>query len=415
MKIIILGGGVIGVTTAYELSKSGRHDITVVDAGDDVATEASAVNASMIAPGHAFAWASPKAPGILLRSIYRNDEAFRIRLQFDWQFWKWTALFLKQCNSADAHRNTVRKHALCVYSQKCLHSVVAENAVEYDRIQSGLLYLFRHSDTFRKGISHSKILEDCGQQTEVLTTDKVLDLEPAYRDVRSKIAGAIYCPTDETGNSQKFTKALAAACRRRNVNFMFNTVVNSVEKHHNRIKFIRTSGGDMDADLYVISLGAHTPKILRPIGIDLPIYPVKGYSLTLPIGNKDRSPTVGTIDEDNLIAITRIGNSLRATSTAEFSGYDLSHNIKDFQPMVNALKDLLPNAADYEKPTYRACLRPMTPQGTPYIGFSRLDNLFINSGQGHMGWTMSCGSAKIAADLINGVEPEIDVHAFRPA
>ena len=413
MKIIILGAGLIGVTTAYELSRSGNHRITVVDSASAVATEASAVNASMIAPGHSYAWASSKVPGILLKSFYRNDQAFRIRLRFDLQFWKWTALFLKQCNNSDAERNTIRKHELCTYSQKRLDILVKENTIEYDRIQRGLLYIYRDAALFKKGASHSSILSDRGQQTDIMTADEVVELEPAYEKERSKIAGALYCPTDETGNSQKFTTSLGASCAEKEVEFKFDTKVLSLVAEKDRIRSIETSDGDLEADLYVISLGAYTPLLLKTVGINVPIYPVKGYSLTLPIRSDDQPPTIGTIDEDNLVAFSRIGDSFRMTATAEFAGYDLSHKPKDFKTMINAVKGLVPNAADYESPIYNTCLRPMTPQGSPYIGFSRLENLFVNSGQGHMGWTMACGSAKIATDLIEGVEPEIDTLAFQ--
>ena len=413
MRIVILGAGVIGVTTAYELARRGENDITVIDAGTEVATEASAVNASMIAPGHAYAWASPKVPAILLKSLYRNDQAFRIRLRWDRQFWKWTALFLQQCNRADAKRNTLRKHALCQYSQKRLATVVAENAIDYHQIRRGLLYLYRNSNTFEKGVSHSRLLSDRGQQTEVLSSDEVVDIEPAYQSQRARIAGAIYCPTDETGSAKDFTKALATACVGKNVKFRFNTKASSLTVSGDHIQCVQTSDGRVEADLFVVSLGAYTPLLLKTVGIDLPIYPVKGYSLTLPVGMDDHPPTIGTVDEDNLVAFARIGDAFRATATAEFAGYDLNHKPKDFEPMTRAMKSLLPKAANYAMPEYRTCLRPMTPQGTPYIGLSKYKNLFVNSGQGHMGWTMACGSAKIAADLINGIEPAIDVEGFQ--
>ena len=413
MRIVVLGAGVVGITTAYELLRNGDNEITVVDSSPEAATEASAVNASMIAPGHAFAWASPKVPGILLKSLYRNDQAFRIRFRLDLQFWKWTALFLKQCNNADAHRNTVQKHALCAYSQKRLGIVADENSIEFDRIQRGLLYLYRDPHTFQNGVAHSRIIADCGHQTEILNADEVVDLEPAYEGERSKISGAVYCPTDETGNSQEFTRKLAQICNARNVRFVFNTKVESLVTENGRVRSVRMSGEELEADLFVVSLGAHTPLVLKPIGIDLPIYPVKGYSLTLPVRDDDERLTIGTVDEDNLVAFAPIGNDFRATATAEFAGYNLAHKPKDFQPMIRSIKGLLPNSADFENPTFRTCLRPMTPQGTPYIGFTNYENLFVNSGQGHMGWTMACGSAKIAADLIAGTTPEIDVRAFQ--
>ena len=414
MRIAILGAGVIGVTTAYELSRNPDYEIIVVELNSEVASEASGVNASMIAPGHSYAWASPKVPGILLKSIYRNDQAFRIRFRFDFQFWKWTALFLKQCNNADAVRNTLNKHSLCCYSQKRLGIVVQENALEYDRLTRGLLYLFRNSTTFQKGIEHAKLLADNGQELKTLKSDEVVDLEPAYSTSVSKIAGAVYSPSDETGNSQKFTQQLAKICQSRGVQFLLNTKIESLVAERNTVQCANSSIGDIEADLFVVSMGAHTPLLLTPVGIDLPIYPVKGYSVTLPVGGEHSPPAIGTVDEDNLVAFSPIGNAIRATATAEFAGYNLAHKPKDFKPMISAIKDLLPNAADYEKPIYRTCFRPMTPQGTPYIGFARYDNLFINSGQGHMGWTMACGSAKIAADLILGRRPEIDVSSFNP-
>ena len=414
MRIAILGAGVIGVTTAYELSRNPDNEIVVVELNSEVASEASGVNASMIAPGHSYAWASPKVPGILLKSIYRNDQAFRIRFRFDFQFWKWTALFLKQCNNADAVRNTLSKHSLCCYSQKRLGIVVQESVLEYDRLTRGLLYLFRNSTTFQKGIEHAKLLADNGQELNTLNSDEVIDLEPAYTTSVSKIAGAVYSPSDETGNSQKFTQQLAKICQSRGVQFLLNTKIESLVAERNTVRCAKSSSGDIEADLFVVSMGAHTPLLLTPVGIDLPIYPVKGYSVTLPVGDEHSPPAIGTVDEDNLVAFSPIGNAIRATATAEFAGYNLAHKPKDFKPMLSAVKDLLPNAADYAKPIYRTCFRPMTPQGTPYIGFARYDNLFVNSGQGHMGWTMACGSAKIAADLIFGRKPEIDASSFHP-
>ena len=413
MRVVILGAGVIGITTAYELTRSGQHQITVIDQAEDVATEASAVNAAMIAAGHAFAWASPKVPAILLKSIYRDDQAFRIRLRFDYQFWKWTALFLKQCNENDAVRNTIAKHGLCSYSQKRLNRVVAENQLEYQQITKGLLYLHRRPEEFRKGIEHSKILQDRGQNLSVLNADEVADLEPAFGPVRDKFAGAIYCPTDESGNSQLFTREIAKICQIRKVEFRLSEKVISLTTHGSRISHVKTSKANIDADLFVVSLGAHSPLILKPAGIDLPIYPVKGYSTTLTVTEDHEPPAVGTVDEHNLVAFTPVGNALRVTSTAEFAGYDRSHKLKDFQPMLRAVQDLLPNGAAYDHPVYHTCFRPMTPRGTPFIGFTKYENLFVNSGQGHMGWTMACGSARIASDLIAGQTPEIDDSPFR--
>ncbi len=403
----------MGVTTAYELARCGEHSITVVDCADGVATEASGVNAAMIAPGHSYAWASPKVPGILLKSIYRNDQAFRIRFRMDWQFWRWTALFLKQCNHADAVRNTLQKHNLCKYSKKRLKLVSDENHFHYDQQERGLIFIYRTNATLAKGIEHSQLLADNGHHFITLSPDEVVDLEPAYRHAHSNFAGALFAPDDGTGDSKKFTVELANRCRELGVKFQFRTNVVSLAAKSNRIEYAHSCGGPIEADLFIVALGAHTPKVLSTTGVKLPIYPVKGYSLTVPARDNSERLSIGAVDEDRLVAYSPIGCDIRVTATAEFSGYDVSHRAQDFQPMTQAVRELLPNAADYEKPTYRTCLRPMTPQGTPYIGFSRFENLFVNAGQGHMGWTMACGSAKIAADLIAGKQPEIDATAFQ--
>jgi len=404
----------MGVTTAYELARGGSHAITVFDAANDVATEASGVNAAMIAPGHSYAWASPKVPGILLKSIYRNDQAFRIRLRLDWDLWKWTALFLKQCNNVDAIRNTIHKHNLCKYSQKRLRLITAENHFRYDQQRRGLLFIYRTDATLAKGIEHSHLLADNGHHFTTLSPDEVVDLEPVYRHSVSKFAGALYAPDDETGDSRKFTKQLAKRCKELGVQFKLQTKVVSLKGNSGRIECADTGSERIEADLYIAALGAHTAKVLRTAAVNLPIYPVKGYSLSMPANDNTEPLLVGAVDEDRLVAYSPVGSGIRGTATAEFSGYDLSHRPRDFRPMTLAMKDLLPKAADYEKPTYRTCLRPMTPHGVPYIGFTYYENLFVNAGQGHMGWTMACGSAKIAADLIAGVQPQIDAAPFCP-
>ena len=415
MRIAILGAGVIGVTTAYELiSRDNAHQIAVYDVASEVATEASAVNASMIAPGHAYAWASPKVPMILLKSFYRHDQAFRIRFQLNRQFWKWTALFLKQCNNHDAKENSLRKHTLCTYSQKVLNEVVDRHQIEYDQITRGVLYLFRNQNSLKSGISHSKLLVSNGHHFEILDPQQIAELDPAYSSAKTSIAGAIYSPSDESGSCAKFTKALTNLCEQKGVQFNYDHKIINLKVENGSILSAASSKGEIEADLYVVSLGAHSPIVLRTAGVDLPICPVKGYSVTLPTSKTNIPPTIGSVDEDNLVACAPMGESVRATATAEFAGYNLTHRPKDFRHIIKAVSDLMPDAAKFDNPTYRTCLRPMTPQGTPYIGFTKVENLFVNSGHGHMGWTMACGSARIAADLIHGRPTGIDADAFSP-
>ena len=407
-SVLILGGGIIGVTTAYELAKDG-HEVTLIERNEAAALETSFANAGLIAPGHAFAWSSPRAPGILLKSLFRDDQALRFKLRPDPRFWAWSWRFLKECNAAGARRNTLNKHRLCLYSQARLHAVRDETEVDYDGQSGGLLYLYRKAETFEGGVAHMGILADDGQEVEVVDRERVAEIDPALAPVKDKIAGAIYCPTDESGDACKFTQGVAEAAAKRGVTFAYDTTIRRIEAEGDRIVKVVTDKGAHSADIYVLSLGCESPILARQIGVTLPIYPVKGYTATMPIDGRNNPPGIGGVDEDNLVAYARLGDRLRITAIAEFAGYDLTHKPSDFKTMLSAAADLLPEAADYAKPSFRACLRPMTPEGTPIFGQGRHRNLYFNTGQGHMGWTMACGSARITADLVGGRQPEIDL------
>ena len=408
MKILVLGAGVIGVTAAWELLRDG-HEVVVIDRRPEAAMEASFANAGLVAPGHSFAWASPKVPKILLKSLWRNDQAFRFRLSPDPRMWAWSLRFLRQCTAARARINTLRKHALCLYSQGRFRELVAETGIDYDGREGGLLYLYRTPETLRAGIANMRLLADDGQAQEIVEPERIAEIDPALAPVRERIAGGVYCPTDESGDACLFTRNLAALCADRGAEFHFGTTARAITADGDRIEWVITDQGGFHADLYVLSLGCFSPHLARPLGVGLPIYPVKGYSVTLPVGDNHLAPSIGGVDEDNLVAYCRMGERLRITATAEFAGYDTGYKPADFSKMLAAAKDLLPDAGDYESPTYWAGLRPMTPEGTPIMGFGRHRNLCYNTGHGHMGWTMACGAARIVADLVAGRAPEIDI------
>jgi len=409
MKIVIMGGGVIGVTGAYFMARDG-HEVTVLDRQPVPANETSFANAGLVAPGHAYAWASPQAPMILLRSLWRDDQSLRLKPNLDPRMWQWCFKFLGQCTAERARINTTRKLGLSVYSQNLLHSVVQHTKVTYDRQANGCVYLYRTPAALEKGIFKTKILSDSGQQFEVVDGTRAAEIDPIFAPVKDKIAGGIYCPTDESGDVNMFTRGLAEYCQRElGVVFEMDTTIQGIDVGGGRVERIVTDKGDFTASHYVLSLGSYSPIVARKIGIKLPIYPVKGYSVTLPVGPEHVAPTLGGVDEENLVAFTRMGNRLRLTATAEFSGYDTTHMPSDFATMLAAARDLFPNGGDYSRPNYWAGLRPMTPEGTPVFGYGSYDNLFVNTGHGHMGWTMSCGAGKIATDLIAGREAEIDI------
>jgi D-amino-acid dehydrogenase len=406
MRVLVLGGGVIGVTTAYELLRDG-HEVTLLEREADVALGTSFANAGMVAPGHAFAWASPRAPKVLLRSLWRDDQALRFRFHADPAFWRWCARFLRECTAERARINTQRKHRLCTYSQAVLDDVVADTGVRFDAAQTGLLYFHRSPATFERGVRNMAILRDLGQAQQVMSADDIAALDPALAPMKHKIAGGIYSRTDSVGDCAMFTRALADVVRARGGDVRTGATVTRLVSDGERITEVHTDQGKLQADAYVLSLGIWSPHLLRGLDRWLPVYPVKGYSLTLPIGGNHIAPTVGAVDEDNLIAYSRLGERLRVTATADFAGYNARHTPADFNPMLRKMQDILPGAADYTQPQYWAGLRPMTPEGTPVLGTGRQRNLFLNTGHGHVGWTMSCGAARVTRDLIAGRKPAI--------
>jgi D-amino-acid dehydrogenase len=406
MKILVLGGGVAGVTAAWWLLRDG-HEVSVVDRQPAPAQEASQANAGLVAPGHSFAWASPKVPRILLKSLWRDDQAFRFRLTPDPRMWAWSLKFLRQCTAGRARINTLRKHALCLYSQRLFRGLVEETGVDYDGRTGGLLYLYRTAETLRRGIANMRILADDGQRQEIVDPDRIAEIDPSLSSARDKIAGGVYCPTDESGDTRMFSVNLAKLCQALGAKFHFDTSVEAIAADGDRIEHVATSQGDIRADMYVLSLGCHSPRAVRSLGVGLPIYPVKGYSVTLPVGPDNIAPTIGGVDEDNLVAYCRMGDRMRITATAEFAGYSTSHRPSDYLKMLSSARDLFPDGGDYDRLEYWAGLRPMTPEGTPILGFGRHRNLCYNTCHGHMGWTMACGTAAIVADLIGNRIPEL--------
>jgi D-amino-acid dehydrogenase len=408
MRIVVLGGGVVGVTTAYQLQKDG-HDVVVLERNSEVAAEASWGNAGMIAPGHSFVWSSPKAPMILLKSLFLEHQALRFKFSADPRLYSWSWLFLMECTQEKARRNTLLKHRLAAYSQTVLKEVVADETIDYNRSERGILYFHRDQQALDRGVEHMKLLESDGQVIKVLDRDAVVALEPSLASAKSKIAGGIYCPTDETGESAKFARALAAKIVVRGGEVHTGATVIGLETDGDSIAQALTHRGPFKADAFVLALGAESPILARKLGIQLPIYPIKGYSLTIPIGNRLSPPTIASVDEHNLVAVSRFGDRIRVTATAEFAGYDTSHKPSDFAFMKTVTQDLYPDGADYDRAEMWAGLRPMTPNNLPFFGRRRFRNLFLNTGHGHIGWTMSHGSARITADLIAGRNPAISM------
>lgn len=407
MRVVVLGAGIVGVTTAWYLAGDG-HEVVVVERQAAAARETSFANAGLIAPGHVYSWASPRAPMILLRSLWEADTALRFRLKADPRMWAWSLRFLANCTAARNRANTLRKLSLCLYSQKLLGELAREAAIEFDHVPGGLLYLYRDPAHLQAGVANMAMLKDNGLPLEAIDGERVAALEPELARAKGKFAGAIYAASDESGDCQKFTDGLATVAARRGVEFRFGCEITRIEAAGDRIAGVETSQGRFEADAYVMALGSYSPILARPLRLRLPVYPVKGYSLTLPIRDQAKAPRLGGVDEANLVAYARLGDKLRLTATADFAGYDTDADPKNFAGMLRVAQDLFPEAADYDRPRYWACLRPMTPDGPPILGRCRIANLHLNTGQGHMGWTMAAGSSRIVADIIAGRPPALD-------
>jgi len=412
MKTLVLGGGVVGVTTAYFLAQAG-HEVTLIEEKEALGLEASAGNAGIIAPGHSFAWASPRAPRMLWESLRGGETAIRVRLTPDIRLYTWGLRFLRECTADRARRNTLVKLRLCQYSQAVMNELVRAEQIEYHAIAKGALYLYRDAAELEAGTKKMALLAEHGQKQEILDARGVAQLDPVFEPVQGKIAGAIRDVGDSSGDSRLFVENLARVCREKlGVVVKLGTRVTALRGDADRIDAALTGAGELKADNYVLALGVGAPIVARTVGVGLPVYPAKGYSSTFPLKPGGRAPTVPGVDEKWLVGWSRLGDRLRLTSTAEFAGYDWGWTPRDFNNILKLARDLFPDAADYDRGEYRACLRPMTPDGPPILGLGRHRNLFFNSGHGHMGWTMACGTARIVADLMTGRMPSLDLEGL---
>lgn len=408
LKIVVLGAGVVGTAAAYYLARDG-HEVTVVERHETAARGTSYSNAGLVSPGDATAWASPAALKTFLRALYNHDLGIKVRLRFDPYFFAWSLRFLRQCTQERLRANSEVKLRLALYSRDCINALQQFTGVNYDERRRGILYFFRTQKSLEHGTSNYEFLAKHGLPIEIVDRDRLVELEPGLAGAKDKIAGGVYSPIDQTGDSRQFVENLAAfAAERLGVKFLFGANVEGLDVEGDTVRNVVTSQGSVSGDAVVISMGPESGLLGRRYGIDLPIYPVKGYTATVPLEDESKGPTMGGADEDQLIAYSRLGNRLRIASTAEFTGFDRSYRPRDFAAMFRTAKDLFPGAFDENKAELWSGLRPMMPNSVPVIGRAKYKNLYLDTGHGHVGWTMACGSGALLADLVAGRKPEID-------
>lgn len=409
MRILILGGGVIGVTSAYYLAKAG-HQVTLLDRQPGPALETSYANAGEISPGYSSPWAGPGVPVKALKWLMMKHGPLAIQPTLDRETWRWMFKMLRNCTSARYAVNKARMVPIAEYSRDCLRELRAQTGISYDERSQGTLQLFRKQSQLDAISGDIEVLQQFGVPYEVLDRAGCANAEPALARVSDKFVGGLRLPGDETGDCHTFTIQLAELAGQGNnpVEFRYGVTIRQIIKDGGRITGVQTDAGFIAADAVVVALGSYSPKLLRPLGIDVPVYPVKGYSITVPIADEAAAPVSTIMDETYKIAITRLGTRIRVGGTAEIAGFDLSLRNSRRDPLEHSLTDLFPQGGRMAEVTFWCGLRPMTPDGPPLVGESGIEGLYLNTGHGTLGWTMACGSGQLLADILSQKKPQID-------
>ncbi|MFO1069997.1 MAG: D-amino acid dehydrogenase [Geminicoccaceae bacterium] len=407
MRVVVLGSGVIGTASAWYLAKDG-HEVTVVDRQPGAGLETSFANAGEVSPGYSAPWAAPGIPLKALKWLFMRHRPLVIWPKPDPQMILWGLRMLRNCTAARYALNKSRMVPIAEYSRDLLRALRAETGIAYDDRAQGTLQLFRTQKMLDGTAADVAVLQELGVPHEVLDVAGCIAVEPALAHVREKFVGGLRLPGDETGDCFKFTQALAALCAGRGVQFRNGVTIEGIDIQGTRIAEVHTSDGPLHADAYVMALGSYAPLLLRRIGIPLPVFPIKGYSLTVPITDPAGAPESTVMDETHKVAITRLGDRIRVGGTAEVVGYNLKLRAARRGTLEHVVGDLYPKGGDIPRATFWCGLRPMTPDGPPVIGPTRYRNLFLNCGHGTLGWTMACGSGQVLADLMAGRAPAID-------
>ncbi|OAN24986.1 D-amino acid dehydrogenase [Pseudomonas oryzihabitans] len=411
MRVLVLGSGVIGTTSAYYLARQG-FEVVVVDRQAGPALETSHANAGQVSPGYASPWAAPGVPLKALKWLFQRHAPLAIRLTGDSNQYLWMAQMLRNCTAARYAVNKERMVRLSEYSRDCLDELRQDTGIAYEGRQLGTTQIFRTQQQVEAAAKDIAVLERSGVPFELLDRDGVARVEPALAAVKHKLAGGLRLPNDQTGDCFLFTNRLAEEARRLGVEFRFGAEIQQLSASGDRIDGVKVDGELLTADHYVLALGSYSPQLLAPLGIRAPVYPLKGYSLTVPIVDAAMAPTSTILDETYKVAITRFDDRIRVGGMAEICGFDLNLDPRRRATLEMITGDLYPRGGDLARASFWTGLRPATPDGTPIVGATRYRNLFLNTGHGTLGWTMACGSGRLLADLIARKQPQISAEGL---
>ncbi len=412
MKVIVLGAGLLGVTSAYFLRQQG-HEVTVVDRQATPAAETSFANGGQISVSHAEPWANPSAPLKVLKWLGQEDAPLLFRIRADMRQWMWGLQFLRECTPARTRHNIEQIVRLGTYSRDTLQQLRVERGIQYDQRTQGILHFYTNEKEFEGAEAPAQQMRDLGCDRRVISADEAVKLEPALAHIRPQLAGATYTAEDESGDANQFARELVKRCEEDGVQFLMSHTVTALREVAGAIDHVEATDSEgrfqrLRADAYVLAMGSLSPLIAKPLGIELPIYPAKGYSVTMPVKDARMAHQVSLTDDEYKLVFSRLGDRLRIAGTAELNGYDRDLNRVRCEAIVRRVEELFPGAGDTERAQFWTGLRPATPSNVPLIGRSKVKNLFLNTGHGTLGWTHACGSGKSIARILSGLQPEVN-------
>jgi D-amino-acid dehydrogenase len=412
MNVIVLGAGLLGVTSAYFLRQQG-HDVSVIDRQASPAAETSFANGGQISVSHAEPWANPSAPLKVLKWLGQEDAPLLFRIRADMRQWLWGLQFLRECTPARTRHNIAQIVRLGSYSRDTLQQLRSDIGIAYDERTQGILHFYTSEKEFDGAEGPAAQMRALGCDRRVISADEAVQLEPALRHIRPQLAGATYTAEDESGDANRFARELVRRCETDGVRFLMSHTVTALRATGGQIDHVEATDAEgrfqrLRADAYVLAMGSLSPLYVQPLGISLPIYPAKGYSVTMPVKDASMAHQVSLTDDEYKLVFSRLGDRLRIAGTAELNGYDRDLNRVRCEAIVKRTEQLFPGAGDASQAQFWTGLRPATPSNVPIVGRSKLPNLFFNTGHGTLGWTHSCGSGKSIARIVSGLKPEVD-------